>query len=284
MNKINFSELMDLRVDFAFKLLFTKGEPKLLVSLLNAIFANKKIPRIIESLTILNPYLDREYNNDKLSVLDIKARLDNDTNVLIEMHMHGLGELKAKTIRSWARVFGTELRAGESYSEQSPTISIAFSDGKIDDTTEDDKIHKLCMITDIDNHTIFTDAMELHYINMQTFTKAVNETGSLNISDTEEIKFAKWLSIITQKEIDNKSIIEEACKDEEAIQVAVNVLARQWQDENARLDYLRRQDELYFVNKREEKYNQIQENYNQAMEEIERLRKELNVIKAKQEI
>jgi len=42
---IDFSNLMDLRIDYAFKLIFAKGaQPSLmaLISLLNAIFANKK--------------------------------------------------------------------------------------------------------------------------------------------------------------------------------------------------------------------------------------------------
>ena len=99
---IDFSVLMDLRVDYAFKLLFSKGDSGLLISLLNAIFANKKIPRIIKSINIKNPFLDKEYNEDKLSILDIRADLEDGTNILIEMHMYGLGELKAKTIRSWA--------------------------------------------------------------------------------------------------------------------------------------------------------------------------------------
>jgi len=64
--KIDFSMLMDLRVDYAFKLLFTKNEPRLLISLLNAIFANKKIQRVITSLSIKNPYLDKESGEDKL--------------------------------------------------------------------------------------------------------------------------------------------------------------------------------------------------------------------------
>ena len=97
---IDYSKLMDLRIDYAFKLLFTKGNPCLLISLLNAIFAKKKIARVIKSLTNKNPYLEKESGEDKLSILDIRAELDDGTTVLIEMHMYGLGELKAKTIRS----------------------------------------------------------------------------------------------------------------------------------------------------------------------------------------
>ena len=46
---IDYYHLMDLRIDYAFKVLFTKGTPRLLISLLNAIFANKKINRVIKS-------------------------------------------------------------------------------------------------------------------------------------------------------------------------------------------------------------------------------------------
>jgi len=47
--KIDYSKLMDLRVDFAFKT-FAESNPDSLISLLNAIFANAKINRIIKSL------------------------------------------------------------------------------------------------------------------------------------------------------------------------------------------------------------------------------------------
>ena len=68
---IDFSKLMDLRVDYAFKLIFGSKEHLFLISLLNAIFANKKISRIIKSLTIENPYLEKQSKEGKTSVLDI---------------------------------------------------------------------------------------------------------------------------------------------------------------------------------------------------------------------
>jgi len=228
---IDFSELMDLRIDFAFKLLFTKGDPCLLISLLNAVFANKKIQRVIKSLTIKSPYLEKESVKDKLSVLDIRAELGDGTTILIEMHMYGLGELKAKTIRSWARAYGEELEAGDEYSGQHPTVVIAFTNGKIEATEGKeepikDKIHRLCMIMDREDFIVFTNAMELHYIDMVAFAKAVNKAGRVDIDDTEEGMFAKWLSIITQKEISDKSIIEDACKETEEIRMALSTLAR----------------------------------------------------------
>jgi len=281
--KIDYSQLMDLRVDYAFKLLFTKGSPLLLISLLNAIFANKKIQRVIKHVTVKNPFLEKESIEDKLSILDIKAELDDGTTILIEMHMYGLGELKAKTIRSWARVFGEELEVGNSYTAQPPTITIAFTNGAIesikqpkDVCTDTNKIHKLCMIMDCEDLTIFTDAMELHYIDMKAFAKAVNEADSIN--NTEEDMFVKWLSVITQKEINNKAIIENACGEEE-IFMAVSALARQSEDKLIRQAYLRRQDEIYFYNKERADDKRIMD---QQAAEIEKLRKEIEMLRSNQ--
>jgi predicted transposase/invertase (TIGR01784 family) len=286
---------MDLRIDYAFKLLFSKGDPRLLISLLNAIFANKRIKRIIKSITIKNPFLDKESNDDKLSILDIRAELDNGTNVLIEMHLYGLTELKAKTIRSWARVFAEELEVGDRYSDQTPTIIIAFADGQVEPienvenantktaNTSKDKIHRLCMIMDKEDFTVFTDAMELHYIDMKAFAKGVNETGSINIDDTIEAMFAKWLSIITQKEITNKAIIENACKDKEELQMAVSTLARQSEDKIARQAYQRRQDEIYYYNKEKYEYESRLEQERRRAEEERRRAEEAESVLAEKD-
>jgi len=246
---------MDLRIDYAFKLIFGKGDQlslASLVSLLNAIFANKQMNRVVKTVIIKNPFLEKETATDKLSVLDIRAELEDGTIVLIEMHLQGMGELKAKTIRSWARVYSEELEEGSRYNAQPPTISIAFTNGGVPSlypSQSPDKIHRLCMITDCEDGTVFTDAMELHYIDMKAFAKAVNASDTITLEGTPEQMFAKWLSIITQKEITNKSLIQTIYNHEEDIRMAIATLAQQSEDKIIRHAYQRRKDELYFHNK-----------------------------------
>ena len=105
------------------------------------------------------------------------------------------------------------------------------------------------MIMDCEDYSIFTDSLELHYIDMNAYAKAVNEACSIEIDDTDEVMFAKWLAIITQKEINDKTIIEDVCKEEVDIQLAVSTLVRQGEDKIIRQAYQRRQDEIYFYNK-----------------------------------
>jgi len=248
---IDYSRLMDLRVDFAFKT-FIEGNIEALISLLNAIFANAKISRVVKSVRLKNPNMDKKSLEDKLSILDVRAELEDGTDILIEMHLHGLNQLKSKTIRSWARAYSEELEAGQRYTEQSPTITIAFADGAVEPLQKPenakDKIHRVCMIMDKEDGTIFTEALELHYINMKAFAKAVNEADSINIQETNEDMFAYWLSIITEKEIVNKDIIENARKEKEVIRMAVSAIARQSEDKIMRQAYQRRKDDVYFHN------------------------------------
>jgi len=255
---IDYSQLMDLRVDYAFKI-FAQENPDSLVSLLNAIFANAKIDRIVKFAVIKNPNIDKKSVNDKYSILDVRAELDDGTNILIEMHLHGKDQIKAKVIRSWARAYGEELLAGHVYTSQLPTVSIAFVDGavnpiekpkKVDETKKDkNKIHRVCMIMDKDDAVVFSEALELHFIDMKAFAKAVNdEEEGIKIKETSDDMFVYWLSVITEKEIANKDFIDKASKEKEAIRVALSAIARQSEDKIIRQAYQRRKDEIFFHN------------------------------------
>jgi len=260
---IDYSRLMDLRVDFAFKT-FAEGNPEALISLLNAIFANAKINRIVKNVRLKNPNMDKKSIEDKLSILDVRAELDDGTDILIEMHLHGISQIKAKIIRSWARAYSEELEAGQKYTSQPPTVAIAFVDGAVDPIEKPenamDKIHRVCMIMDKDDGTVFTEAMELHFINMKAFATAVNEANSININEAADDMFVYWLSVITEKEIMNKDIIENARKEKEVIRMAVSAIARQSEDKIMRQAYQRRKDEIYFNNlEREENRQKLEQ-------------------------
>jgi len=113
--------------------------------------------------------------------------------------------------------------------------------------------------------------MELHYIDMKAFAKAVNDAGGITNKDG---LFAKWLSVITQKEINNKAIIENACEEDE-IFMAVSTLARQSEDKYARQAYQRRQDEIYFRDMERRRAAQMELENEKLRKENEELRAQL---------
>ena len=207
--------------------------------------------------------MEKHSKEDKLSILDIRAQLDDGTTILIEMHLYDLDDLKYKTIRSWARTYGEELKTGESYWTQPPVICVTFANGSLDEG-ENKKIHKCCKIMDIDDHTIFSNALELHYIDMKTFVKTINKTGGVGKGETVETMLANWLAIITEKDIEDKSIIENICKEQEEIGMAVSALVRLSEDKVTRQEYLRRQDDIMLHNKRVRDYELMKQRAEQA--------------------
>ena len=242
--EINFGELLDLRVDYAFKGIFAALDNKqLLISLLNAIFGHSGINREIKDLTVTNPYLDKQSIDDKLSIIDIIAELADNTVISIEMHLYGLPEFKNKTLHTWARIFSDTVKEGETYTEFKPVICISLIDGAIRDANHKliKGIHTLFQIMERDSHILLTQTMELHYVNMEQFVRdqawKADENGKVDM-------FTKWLTLFTQNDIDDKTIIKKICQEEAVINMAVEALARFSADDLDRFIYKRRIDEL----------------------------------------
>ena len=85
-----------------------------------------------------------------------------------------------------------------------------------------------------------------------------------------DVKFARWLSVITEKEINNKSIIENACSEEDEIQMAMTALQKQSEDKLIRQAYQRRRDEIYFYNKERADDMRLLEQEQKKTEQAER--------------
>jgi hypothetical protein len=111
---------------------------------------------------------------------------------------------------------------------------------------------------DIDDHTIFSDAMELHYIDMKAFVKTINETGGIGKGETEETMLAKWLTLITEKDIEDKTIIKNICEEQEEIGMAVSALVRLSEDKITRQAYQRRQDEIVLQQRKDNRVMELE--------------------------
>ena len=89
---------IDPKIDCVFKsILGSEDNQNLLVHFLNAVLACE-LQQPITSVTILNPYNDKEFLNDKLSIVDVKAR-DNQNNLYqIEIKLAYYPSLPARII------------------------------------------------------------------------------------------------------------------------------------------------------------------------------------------
>ncbi|MCF8003517.1 MAG: Rpn family recombination-promoting nuclease/putative transposase [Chromatiaceae bacterium] len=115
---------IDPKIDCVFKaLLGAETNRALLIHFLNAMLG-AELPAPISNVEILNPYNEREFLDDKLSVVDVKARDDQGGLHQIEIQLLSYRDLPARISYGWADLYSSQLSSGESYTKLKPTYAI----------------------------------------------------------------------------------------------------------------------------------------------------------------
>jgi len=115
---------IDPKVDCVFKaLLGAESNRALLIHFLNAVLAGALAEPIAE-VTILNPYNEREFSDDKLSVVDVKACDQAGSQYQVEIQLLTHRDLPARILYGWADLYSAQLQSGMDYGELRPTYAI----------------------------------------------------------------------------------------------------------------------------------------------------------------
>jgi predicted transposase/invertase (TIGR01784 family) len=78
---------------------------------------------IIEVI-ILDPYNEREFLDDKLSIVDVKARDEQGRLYQIEIQLLIVPDLPARICYNWADLYSQQLHSGQDYGQLRPTYAI----------------------------------------------------------------------------------------------------------------------------------------------------------------
>jgi predicted transposase/invertase (TIGR01784 family) len=117
---------IDPTVDFAFKKTFGSPEhPAVTIHFLNSVLGGLPQIRFVE---IVDPILGQVTDDDKLAILDIKARDDQGRRLNIEMQTATQAGLRQRLTYYAASLYLEQLHSGEAYHELRPAISICVLD------------------------------------------------------------------------------------------------------------------------------------------------------------
>src|SRR5207249_4214787 len=119
---------IDPKVDYAFKRLFGR-EPNLplLRHFLNAALKPPPHAQIAE-LLLLNPFSEQDALDDKLSIVDVKARDQSGRLFHVEMQVLPERAFRGRVLYYWAGLHQQQLHAGDPYHMLRPTVSICLTD------------------------------------------------------------------------------------------------------------------------------------------------------------
>jgi len=115
---------IDPKIDCVFKALFgSKENSNLLIHFINAVLF-KELKRPIKSVEILNPYNEKEFIGDKLSIVDVKATDSSHHIYQIEIQFNNFNYLSSRMLYNWADIYSKQIKEGDKYYLLKPTYSI----------------------------------------------------------------------------------------------------------------------------------------------------------------
>ncbi|MFO1430180.1 MAG: Rpn family recombination-promoting nuclease/putative transposase [Candidatus Competibacteraceae bacterium] len=115
---------IDPKIDCVFKaLLGAEANRRLLIHFLNAVLG-VALPSPVRQVEILNPYNEREFLDDKLSIVDVKARDDQGQLYQVEIQLLNHPDLPARILYTWADLYSAQLSSGQDYAALRPTYAI----------------------------------------------------------------------------------------------------------------------------------------------------------------
>ena len=192
--------------DYAFKKIFGKlGNEKITQNLLNSILDEK-----IENVELdCNTILEKDIYNDKIGILDIKAKLNNKFLCNIEMQIANQKNIEKRLLYYWSKLYTSGIKEGEDYSKLKKTIVILIADFELESLKETAKYHTKWKIYE-SNHRkiILTDILELNIIELPKTVYEIKEDYNKELLNW--LKFIKNPEMIGEKEMEKNPELKKA--------------------------------------------------------------------------
>ena len=224
---------LELTNDYVFKKIFAKPENNIeLKELLEAILNIK-----INKVEVKNPEISKNYQDEKLGILDIRAHINDDTIVDIEMQVANVYTIINRNISYSSRIITEQLQVGDSYKFLKKIISInILGENLLKRNSYHSIAHMKFEKTEKEKYVDMgfeeeqeelTDKIEVHYIELKKFLK--KNPGISN-------KLEQWLWLILGEE----EKVKMASKENKKIEKVVKDLDEMSADENERLEAYKR--------------------------------------------
>ena len=181
--------------DYAFKRLLGSEENKpLLQDFLECIL--DLTPQQVLDLEFMDKELTKEELSDKTGILDVKLKLTDGTVIDIEIQASWNASFVKRTLFYWAKMYTTDFKAGESYDKLHRCIAInIIADGfKLNDA-----IHSEYLLQEKTVHSILTDVLEIHFLDLQAAKRAKAE-GKAAGKRGQLINWLRFIGATNRKE------------------------------------------------------------------------------------
>jgi predicted transposase/invertase (TIGR01784 family) len=156
--------------DYLFvKVMGEKGDEEQLLGFLNAVLGRTGKDRIIAVEILENKTFTAGVVGDKASILDVRAFMEGNTKIDIEVQLRNAGDMDRRSLFYWSREYASSLESGQNYLELPKVIAINIVNFEMFPRGGFHTVFHLR--EDRDHELILTDALEIHFLDMVKFRR-----------------------------------------------------------------------------------------------------------------
>lgn len=223
---------LDVKTDYAFKKVFGSAESKpILISFLNALIAFPK-GREVTDLVIVDPYQIPMLQGMKETYVDVKAKLADGREVIIEMQVLNVKGFEQRILYNAAKSYSRQLQEGEDYALLNPVIALTLTDFTL---FEGKAVCSRFLLLEKERFIQYRDDIELIFFELPKFTKDERQLETIQDKWLYFVQNAGHLSLVP------KALDEAPIREAFAIANTAALTPEELEQQERRHDFIRLQ-------------------------------------------
>lgn len=183
------NKILSPKLDVVFQILFGEvGSENITKDFLNSML-DEKINEIDLNENIV---LRRENIEDKMGIVDVLAKINNNEYCNIEMQMTDKENLIERLLYYWSKQYAKSIKKGQKYEELKRTIAILITNFEVKGLETLSFHSKWKIIEEEEKKIILTEHLEIHIIEIPKIYKKVD--------NKKDAKLIEWLSFLENPE------------------------------------------------------------------------------------
>jgi predicted transposase/invertase (TIGR01784 family) len=185
----------DVTNDVAFRKIFgNENRKEVLISFLNAVLLLKNDDQIA-SVEILNPYQLPTIRGGKVTIIDVKAKDQNQKSYIVEMQVAPVDGFDKRVLYYASKSYSAQIERGDEYKKLNPTFFIGILNFEITQNPHYISRHK---VVDIETSENVIKDIEFNFIELPKFNKIESQLETIIDQWVYFIKNAENLEVIPQ--------------------------------------------------------------------------------------
>ena len=185
-------KLLNPKLDYVFKRIFGSiGSEEITKDFLRAVTKEN----ITDIKLDCNPITEKDLYDDKISILDIKAKVNNSINCNIEMQIVDRKNIEKRILYYWSKMYTGSIKKGDDFEKLQKGIVVLISDYNLDNLKKNNNyLTKWQIREEKTPKLILTDVLEIYIIELRKVSKDKQENDTLKA----------WLEFINNPEVKPK--------------------------------------------------------------------------------